>query len=385
MVTFLKCFLGVFILFGIGVSIYAGLDLASMVFFARNNTERARGVFLGYSQVQVVSSSTSSSPSDWSRLDTSETTSYMSYPEFEFETADGHKVRAVGRKQHIIERFSPGQQVEVIVSKHGDHEMADFYSLYSWGICVLAVGLCFIMIPALIWSIVIPGLKSPAGLEVVSRFNAMFSMIADTEVGPFRVITLLKATAVFVVAVTLLGLATELVPYIKQLRLGGGYALIEAIEKGRFDEAHGLILKKKGINTVNEHGQSPLLLALEAGRCDLARLLIEAGAKVNVKSKMYKTPLRIAATAGDMETVRMLLARGASPDAPEDETPPAIWAMIKGHDEVARLIIESGCDLKRKYIMEDGSYTIGDMTIMARKPALTDAVRRRGGSFTIEQ
>jgi hypothetical protein len=385
MVTFLKCFLGLFILFGIGVSIYGGLDLASMAFFARNNTERARGVFLGYAREYVASSSTSSSPNDWSRLDTAETTSFMSYPEFEFETGGGGKVRAVGRKQHIIEWFKPGRQIEVIVSKYGDHEMADFYSLYSWSICVLAVGLCFILIPALIWSVVIPGLKTTAGLEVVSRFNAMFGVIMDTEVGPFRVVTLLKATGAFIVAVTIFGLATELVPYIKHLRLGGGYALIESIEKGSFDEARKLILGKKGINTVNEYGQSPLLLALEAGRFDLAQLLIDAGAKVNVKSKMYMTPLRVAATAGDLETVRMLLARGASADAPDDETPPAIWAMIKGHDEVARLIIESGCDLKRKYIMEDGSYTIGDMTIMARKPALTDAVRRRGGSFTIAQ
>ncbi len=94
------------------------------------------------------------------------------------------------------------------------------------------------------------------------------------------------------------------------------------------------------------------------------------------------TPLRVAAQAGDVETVRLLLSRGASPDTPEDETPPAVYAMIKGHDEIARLVIESGCNLTRKYKDGGGPYTIGDFTIIARKPELTDIVRRRGGTFS---
>lgn len=382
MVTVLKCILALFILTGIAVSIYGGRELLVTASFVKNSAERLRGTFVGYVREEVVSGSSSSSPNDWGRLDSTDSISYMSYPEFEFDAADGQKVRAVGRKHHLLERFTPGQQVEIIVSPQGDHRLADFYSLYSLDLCIFALGLFFILVPFAVWSVVIPSFKTPAGLEMAGRFSAIFREIADSEVGPFRVITILKGTAVFIAVVIVIGLASGLAPFLKQLRLGTGYALIESLEQKRFDDARELILRKKGINTVNKYNQSPLLLALEARRFDLARLLIEAGAKVNIKSKMYMTPLRVAAQAGDLETVRLLLAGGASPEVPEDETPPAVYALLKGHDEIVRLIIESGCDLHRQYISADGSYTIGDMTIVARKPELTDIIRRRGGSFT---
>jgi len=94
------------------------------------------------------------------------------------------------------------------------------------------------------------------------------------------------------------------------------------------------------------------------------------------------TPLRVATQSGDLEMVRLLLAKGASPDVPKDESPPVFYAIAKGYDEIARLLIESNCDLKRSYITEIGDLTVGDMTVLAKKPALTDIVRQRSGSFT---
>jgi len=308
----------------------------------------------------------------------------MSYPEFEVNL-EGREIRVLGDKQHLLERFKPGQQVEVLVPPLGSPRLADFYSLYCLDLCILALGISFILVPVVIWQGAVPALQTSAGAAIANRFAAIFTQFANEEVGPFRVITILKGVAIFIALAAVAGLAGGLAPYVKQLRLGAGYALIESLEKKRFEEARELIAREKGINTVNEYGQSPLLLALEAGRFDLARLLIEAGAKVNITSKMYMTPLRVAAQAGDLETVRLLLAKGASADVPEDETPPAVYAIMKGHDEIARLIIESGCDLKRRYISGDGTYTIGDITLMARKPELTEIVRRRGGPFTRSQ
>jgi len=80
--------------------------------------------------------------------------------------------------------------------------------------------------------------------------------------------------------------------------------------------------------------------------------------------------------------VRLLLAKGALPDANDDENPPVFTAIMKDHDDVARLLIESGCDLKRQYISRGKGYTVGDLAVMTQKTNLIDLVRRRGGIFT---
>ncbi len=168
--------------------------------------------------------------------------------------------------------------------------------------------------------------------------------------------------------------------------MGFGYGLIEALEQNRFDEARDLIMKKKGINTVTEHDQSPLHLALEKNRSDLARLLIDAGANVNMKNKMIlSTPLEIAIHSGNLEMVKLLLSKGALPDGGNDEYPPVFRAIIKGHDEIARVLIESGCDLKRHYMSGEERYTVGDLAVIGKKQALIDLIRQRGGVFTTSQ
>jgi ankyrin repeat protein len=122
---------------------------------------------------------------------------------------------------------------------------------------------------------------------------------------------------------------------------------------------------------------------LGPGQLDLVRLLIEAGADINIKSKMNKTPLQVAAQLGELEMVKLLLSKGASPDALEDELPPVFFALRKKHYEIAHVLIGSKCDLNRLYIHGNDRFTVGDLTVMARQPELTDLVRRRGGSFTL--
>ncbi|HEX2966696.1 MAG TPA: ankyrin repeat domain-containing protein, partial [Syntrophorhabdaceae bacterium] len=112
------------------------------------------------------------------------------------------------------------------------------------------------------------------------------------------------------------------------------------------------------------------------------RMLIDAGADVNASSKMIvRTPLAMAADTGDLETVKLLLLKGASPDAPVDEAPPLYYALKAKHYEIARLLITADCDFKRIYSPTDQGYTIGDLTIWAQRPELTEIVRNRGGVF----
>jgi hypothetical protein len=383
MATFLKCIFGLFILTGIALSLYACREILGTMSLVKNATERTKGTFIGYDQEIVESRSSSPSPTQWGQVNFEDTTSLMSYPRFEFVGKDGQKKEVRESKQHLIERFKPGQEVEIIVSPYGDHRLAGFYSLYVLDLCILIMGLCFIFIPLAIWSVAIPLLKTPAGMRMEKSMIDQYNMIASSKIGPITVSTFMKGLAISAAVIALVGLANALTPFVKQMHLGFGWGLMDALQKKNYDEARELILKKKGIHKVNEYDQNPLLLALEAGQFDLACLLIEAGTDVNIKSKMYKTPLQVAAQSGDLEVVKLLLSKGASPDSLEDELPPVFFALRKKHYEIARVLIESKCDLNRLYIQGNDRFTVGDLTVMARKPELTDLVRRRGGSFTI--
>lgn len=380
MATVLKIIFAAFFITGIAISYYGCREIMGTRNLVQNAPERVRGVFTGYCREEVVSRS--STTNHLGEIDFQDTTSYMSYPQFEFVTKDGTTIRVVESKHHVIERFKAGQEVEIIVSPYGDHRLAGFYSLYFRDLCILIIGLGFVFVPLLFWNTFLPVLQTPAGERLEQLVITHYETVASTRVGPFTVRAIVKGSVIFAAVVTCFALANALTPFLQQLHLGFGWGLTEALQKQRFDEARGLILQGKGINKVNEYDQTPLLLALEAGQFDLARLLIEAGAKVNVTSKMYKTPLLVAVQAGNLEMVELLLTHGASPDSPSDEMPPVFHALVKKQYEIARVLIESPCDLNRCYTDGQTSFTVGDLTILARRPELTEIVRRRGGTFT---
>jgi len=381
MATVLKYILAAFMMTGFAISLSGGWEILSTVNLIQSAPERTKGIFTDYDRMEVRSRSLGTTP--FGQLDDEETTSFMSYPEFEFVAKDGQTRHVLETKQHLIRYFQPGQEVEVILSPRGDHRLAGFYSLYFRDICILAMGLCFVLIPFIIWRVAIPSLETQEGRELGKKLGAEYERFFAQKIGPITIRTLLAGGGIFMAMALVVALSGTLSPYLKQMRLGFGYGLIEAIEQERFDEARDLIMKRKGIDSVTEHDQRPLHLALEKGRPDLARLIIEAGADVNVQSKMiYRTPLEMATQSGDIKMVKLLLSKGALPDGENDETPPVFIAIMKGHDEIARILIESGCDLKRQYVSGNNRFTVGDWAVMARKPALADLVRRHNGVFT---
>ncbi len=380
MATVLKIIFAAFVITGSAISYYGCREIMGTRNLVQNAPERVRGVFIGYCREEVVSRS--STTNHLGEIDFQDTTSYMSYPQFEFVTKDGSTMPVVESKHHVIERFKPGQPVEIIVSPNGDHRLAGFYSLYFRDLCILMIGLGFVVVPLLFWNTLIPVLKTPAGERLEQCVINQYETVATTRVGPVTVRAMVKGSLIVAAVVTCFALANALTPFLQQLHLGFGWGLTEALQKQRFEEARRLILQGKGINKVNEYDQTPLLLALEAGQFDLARLLIEGGAQVNVTSKMYKTPLLVAVQAGNREMVELLLTTGASPDSPSDEMPPVFHALAKKQYEIARALIESPCDLQRCYTDGQTSLTVGDMTVLARRPELTELVRRRGGTFT---
>ncbi|OGP87197.1 MAG: hypothetical protein A2156_08075 [Deltaproteobacteria bacterium RBG_16_48_10] len=383
MAIILKYILGLFILTGIAIALYGLWEVLGTKNFVETSSGRAKATFIGYDHEVVETRSLSPSSTQPGQYDFQDSSSIMSYPRFEYVTKDGEKRQVQESKPHVIEYFKPGQEVEIILSPHWNPRLAGFYSLYVRDLCILVLGLCFILIPLLIWKVAIPSLETPAGMKLAARMAEQYHTILSSKIGPITVGSFLKGIGAFMGAMIIFWLLVSLEPFLKQMRLGFGLGLIKALEQKRFDDAREMIIKKKGINALNEYNQNPLLLALEAGQAELARLLIEAGSDVNIKSKMYMTPLRVATQSGNLEMVRLLLSKGALPDAPEDEFPPAFYALHKGYDEIARVLIEAGTNLNRQYITENRRLTVGDMALLARKPELVELIRRRGGTFTL--
>jgi hypothetical protein len=384
MAFILKCILGLFILTGIAIASYGLREVLETMAYVKDSPERAKATFIGYDREVVETKSTSPSPNWEFQQDFRKSQSIMSYPCFEYQTKDGSNRQVRESKVHLIEHFKPGQEVEIILPSFQPPRLAGFYSLYVRDLSVLFLGLCFIFIPLLIWKVAIPSLETPAGIELTRHMKETYENIISTQIGPVRVGFILKGAAGLFILMICLTLVLAAVPYIEQLHMGFGWGLSEALQKKDFDAARELILKRKGIHKVNEYNQTPLLLALEAGQPELARLLVEAGADVNIKSKMYMTPLRVATQSGDLETVKLLLAKGASPDAPEDEFPPFFYAIFKGYDDIARVLIDGGTDLSRSYIDGERRLTAGDLAVLAKKPLLVGLIRQRGGRFTKE-
>jgi len=383
MPTVIKAFFGIFILGGIAISLYAGWEILVTINFVETASEHLKGRFAGYDTIEVES--TSSTTDIFGNFDSVKTTSYMSYPIFEFTDRNGEKRQVRESKSHVFERFKPGQDVEIIGSPYGAYHLADFYSLYFRDLCILFFGLAFIIFPLILWRGFSTVMKTPEGNRFVQFIPDTLKTVLDIKAEPFSftIRSLFKGIGVFMLLVMAVSAISYAVPFIKNLHLGSGWDLFKALEEKRFDEAHGLILKGKGINKTDEYNQCPIHLALEADRFDLAQLLIEAGADVNAKNIYGQTPLQVVVRKGNLQFAKLLVSKGASLE-PGDGSPPVVIAISRGYDDIARLLIESGCDLKREYVERDFKYTVGDITILAKKPELAELVRSRGGTFTIK-
>ena len=382
----LKGILVLFILIGIPFALYGAWEIWGTMNMRNIPSTRVKATFTGYHREVHESSTIQSSPHMSSQgIETSE--SVALYPEFTYRTEDGTVRRVRDSKVHVIERYKPGDEVEILVTPQGIARLADFFSLYSRDLLILAIGLGFILIPLVIWKGLIPVMETTsAGAEFAAFWDSVFGDVAkiikEFKVGPLPFRYILFGMGGLFGLVLIVSVISGLAPFVAQMHFGAGGRLIQALEQKRFDDARVMIVKGKGIRARNEYNQNALLLALEAGQTELARLLIEAGAEVNISSKMDKNPLQIATRSGDLEMVKLLLAHGASPDSLEQGFPAFLMAVAKGHDEIARLLIDAGTDLHRRYQIKDLTVTVGDYAVLAKKPELAELIRQRGGSFS---
>lgn len=142
-----------------------------------------------------------------------------------------------------------------------------------------------------------------------------------------------------------------------------------AVQHGHREIVELLLRHAASVHQKDTYGRTPLLMADSR---EIVKLLLAAGANVNAKSADGVTALRQAARHADQETVEMLLAKGARHDVftaaavgrgdlvrnflKDDPalakakdgsgSTPLIMAAKWGQAEVAKLLIESGADVK---------------------------------------
>lgn len=385
MATAIKIALCIFLLIGVALAAFGLLELRGTAKFVSSSSGKASARFAGYYR------SFHRTPSGLS-LQGSGGISIASFAEFEYTAPGGGMETVREPKVHVFETYRAGDTVEILLFPDAKPRMVGFYSLYFRDLLILILGLGFILLAGSFWRFALPAL-----LETVTRSGPMqtsgvavpsladdFSEFLDRKiVGPITGRKILIGAGAFFGITLVVILGAVIAPYVTSFRFGASGRLLDALQENRFDDARQLIEKGAGIGVVDDIGQTPLLITLDAGQWELARMLIKAGVDVNVRAETNMTPMRLAAAAGEMETVKLLLSKGASPDLPDDKVPPFYYAMVNGHDEVARLLIESGADLHRSYrIGEVRTGTAGDLAVLAEKQEMIALIRQRGGTFT---
>lgn len=238
MSTFLKVFCGIFIFIGLAISVCGVREIARTMNMEKDSKEHIKGVFIGY-ETRVFTSKT--------RKEKSVTVNY--YPQFEFTTKDGVKHQVTESKPHILRLFKPGQEIEVIVSPYGAGRIAGFHSLYFLDLSILLIGLLFILVPLLFWKFAIHSIETDK--ELSRQMNENLKAVLNSKaLGPISVGAILKGFIIFSMVVFIIGVGIEpAAHFIKNI--SPGWRLMKALQKGDYEEARELILKREGINKID--------------------------------------------------------------------------------------------------------------------------------------
>lgn len=110
----------------------------------------------------------------------------------------------------------------------------------------------------------------------------------------------------------------------------------------------GKLLLDRGANPDTVSGdQPPVLWAAENGHAAILKELIKRDAALDVvDERMKQTALVYAALKGHMEVAELLLSHGMDPDFSTDGIPPSIWAARVGHIDMIKLLMKHGADIE---------------------------------------
>ncbi len=115
--------------------------------------------------------------------------------------------------------------------------------------------------------------------------------------------------------------------------------LADAVQRGDFESVLALIEAQPDLLQARVRGTTPLLLSIYCGHPALAEALLERGAPLSFAE---------ACAAGRADEVQRLLSGDSSlvDELSADGFPSLGLAIFFGHDEIARLLIERGADVR---------------------------------------
>ena len=118
--------------------------------------------------------------------------------------------------------------------------------------------------------------------------------------------------------------------------------LMAAVDSRLVDKMKLVLSENPDVNAVTDDGRTALVIAAGRGSSEMARHLLAAGAKAAPASRAI-SPLAVAVRSGSLETVRQLIDAKADPNRPDnDGRTPLILAVLGGHDEILRLLLDRG-------------------------------------------
>ena len=113
------------------------------------------------------------------------------------------------------------------------------------------------------------------------------------------------------------------------------------------------------VNSVDQHGLSPLMWACYHGRLPMCQMLVERGATINFRSIGGETALMLAATNGHHEIVQFLLSQGAEVDAADENGNTALmYATLGNHAKCVTELLHNGASLLKTNELDHSAFHI---------------------------
>ncbi|NLL05368.1 MAG: hypothetical protein GX270_06175 [Clostridiaceae bacterium] len=123
-----------------------------------------------------------------------------------------------------------------------------------------------------------------------------------------------------------------------------------AIEEGDIEKVIQMVGSDDEILNMMTPFGTWLHYAAAEGQLEIVKKLVELGLDVNMQGGTFKGgALNLAASNGYAEIVKYLLSCGAELDVSDSVKNPLFGAILKGHLDIVKILIESGIDYSVKY------------------------------------
>ena len=137
--------------------------------------------------------------------------------------------------------------------------------------------------------------------------------------------------------------------------------------------AYLLANKATDVDISNKVGETPLMMASIEGNLPLVKtLVVQNKAQIN---HIGWTPLHYASSRGQLEVAQYLITNGATIDSMSpSNTTPLMMATLGGNEELIKLLLDKGADLK---LRNDQGFTAIDIAYIYEKPWIAEGLSSR--------